>query len=140
MSRQRLPLLRVCLARLVERPNLEQVVATARDEPPVARSTGSGGRAGDGARGERGRPRYRVDAEAVRVDRDVVDGAAVLELEDGDVAVGGGTGEEAAGFVGGPGDDVDRGLVQGEVVYALPLRRLLGALLLPDEDFAVVAC
>ena len=65
--------------------------------------------------------------------------SVVLELEDGDVAVGGGAGEQAAGLVRGPGDDVDRGLVQGEVVDALPLGGLLGALFLPDEDLAVVA-
>lgn len=41
--------------------------------------------------------------------------------------------------MGGPGDNVDRGLVQGEVVDALPLVAL-GALFFPDKDFAVVAC
>ena len=58
----------------------------------------------------------------------------VLELEDGDVSVGGGAREEAACFVGGPGDEVDRRRVQGDVVDFLPC----GVLLAPDEDFAVV--
>jgi hypothetical protein len=41
--------------------------------------------------------------------------------------------------VGGPRDDVDRGLVQGEVVDSLPLAAVLGALFFPDEDLSVVA-
>lgn len=67
----------------------------------------------------------------------VVDGV-VFELEDADVAVGRGAREEAARLVGGPGDNVYRRLV-GEIVDALPLGALLGALLFPDEDLAVVA-
>lgn len=65
--------------------------------------------------------------------------AVVLELEDTDVAVRRGTGEEAAGLVRGPSDDVDRGLVEGEVVDSLPLV-VLGALFFPDEDLAIVPC
>lgn len=38
----------------------------------------------------------------------------------------------------GPGDSIDGGFVMGEVVDALP-RVVLGTLLLPDEDLAVVA-
>jgi len=39
---------------------------------------------------------------------------AFSELKDGDLAVRGGTGEEAAKFVGGPGEEVYRGGVLGE--------------------------
>jgi hypothetical protein len=39
---------------------------------------------------------------------------AFAELKDGDLAVGGGTGEEAAEFVGGPGDEVYGGGVLRE--------------------------
>ena len=42
---------------------------------------------------------------------------AFSELEDGDLPVGGGTGEEAAEFVGGPGDEVYGGGVLGEGGY-----------------------
>lgn len=37
-----------------------------------------------------------------------------------------------------PRNNVDRGLVEGKVVDSLPLA-VLGTLLLPDEDLAVVA-
>jgi hypothetical protein len=58
----------------------------------------------------------------------------ILELEHADVAVRGRAREHAAGFVGGPGDEVDGGRVDGDLVDALP-----GVVLLaPDEDFAVV--
>lgn len=66
----------------------------------------------------------------------MVDGR-VLEFENAHVAVGGCGGEEAAGLMGGPGYHVDRGLVLGELVDALPL--IVLALLLPDEYLAVVA-
>ena len=69
----------------------------------------------------------------MRVEDLVVHGV-VLELEDGDVAVGAGAGKQTAGFVGRPGDYVDGGGVQGEVEDAGPGV----ALLAPDEDFAVV--
>lgn len=59
---------------------------------------------------------------------------AFSELKDGDLAVGGGTGEEAAEFVGGPGDEVDGGGVLGEGGYQGPLRVGLA----PDEDAGVV--
>lgn len=60
--------------------------------------------------------------------------AVVLELEHGHVAVGGGAGEQAAGLVGRPGECVNGGRVQREVVDARPLRVSLP----PDEDLAVV--
>lgn len=137
MTREGLALLLVVLGGGVKRPDLEDVIAAAGDEAPVARGAGARVATGDAAGGEGGPPGDRVDAEAVGGEHDVVDGV-VLELEDGDGAVRGGAGQEAARLVGGPGNDVDRGLVLGEVVDALPLRALLGALLLPDEDFAVV--
>lgn len=58
----------------------------------------------------------------------------VLELKYRDVAVRGSTSEEAASFVWRPGDDVDRGGVEGDFVDLLPGRRLLA----PDDDLAVV--
>lgn len=61
--------------------------------------------------------------------------AVVAKLEDGDVAIGGGAGEEAASLVRGPADNVDRGLVEREIKDALPGAGLLA----PDEDLAVVA-
>lgn len=62
-------------------------------------------------------------------------GLVIEELEHGDVAVGGGAGEEAAGFVRGPGEGVDRGLVESDVVDALPLS---GAVLAVDVHVAGV--
>lgn len=58
----------------------------------------------------------------------------VFEFEDGDVAVGGGAGEKAAGFVRCPGDEVYGGGVEGDFVDFLPRRGLFA----PDYDFAVV--
>lgn len=63
--------------------------------------------------------------------------AIVFELEDADVAIRRCAGEEAACLVGRPGDNVDRGLVQREVVDSLPLA-VLGTLFLPDKDLAIV--
>jgi hypothetical protein len=140
MACERLPLLLVVMGRGVKHPDLELVVRTTCDEPPVACRAGARVRAGDAA-GREGRcPGDRVDAEAVGGNDDVIDGGLVLELEDGDVAVGRGACEQTAGLMRRPGDDVDRGLVQREVVDALPLGRLLVALLLPNEDLAVIAC
>lgn len=68
--------------------------------------------------------------------RDEVDMAegVVLEGQHADGAVAAGRGEVAAGFGRAPGDEVDGGGVQGELVDALP-----GAVLLAvDEDAAVV--
>lgn len=137
VARQRLALLLVALGRGVKRPNLEHVVAAARDEAAVARGAGARVAADDAAGRRGGGPRHRVDAQAVRGERRVVNGV-VLELEHADVTVRRRARQQAASFVGRPGDNVDRSLVQGEVVDALPLV-VLCALFLPDEDFAVVA-
>lgn len=59
----------------------------------------------------------------------------VAELEHADVAVGGGARQQAARFVGGPGHQVDRGRVVGELGDFLPLAGLFS----PDQHFAVVA-
>lgn len=63
--------------------------------------------------------------------------AVVFELEDADIAIRRCAGEEAARLMGRPRDNVDRGLVQREVVDSLPLA-VLGALFLPDKDLAIV--
>ena len=68
----------------------------------------------------------------------MVDGV-VLEFENADIAVGGSACEETSGLMGGPSNDVDGSFVEGEIVNSLP-GVVLGALLFPDEDFAVVAC
>lgn len=64
--------------------------------------------------------------------------AVVFELKHADVAVRRCTGEKAACLMRRPRNNVDRGLVEGKVVDSLPLA-VLGTLLLPDEDLAVVA-
>ena len=58
----------------------------------------------------------------------------VLEFEDRDVAVGRCASEQAACLVGRPCDEVDRGGVEGDLIYLLPAVGLLA----PDEDLAVV--
>lgn len=58
----------------------------------------------------------------------------VLELEDRDIAIGGGACQQAAGFMWGPGNEVYRCGVEGDVVDLLPRAVLLA----PDEDLAVV--
>lgn len=59
----------------------------------------------------------------------------VLELEDGDVAIRGCAGQQAAGLVGRPRDNIDRSFVQRKIENLLPRALLLA----PDEDLAVVA-
>lgn len=110
MSDQRLGLLLVGLRGGVKGPDLEDVVAAARDESSVAGGGGSRSAADDAAGGSGGGPRDRVDSEAVGGESGVVD-AVVLELEDAHVAVGGSAGQKATRLVGGPRHDVDRGLV-----------------------------
>jgi hypothetical protein len=78
-------------------------------------------------------PRNAVYATTTCLE-DLVCPRIVFELEDRDVAVRRSTGEKAAGFMWRPGDDVDRGGVEGDFVDLLPCRRLLA----PDDDFAVV--
>lgn len=111
MARQRLALLLVPLRGGVVCPDLQDVVATARDEPTLAESSLAGrGRGDDAAGGGGGGPGDRVDTEAVGGEGLVLEGV-VLELEDGDVAIGGGACKQAARLVRGPRDHVDRGLV-----------------------------
>lgn len=69
--------------------------------------------------------------------------AIVAEFKYADVAVGGGTGEQAATLVRSPGDAVDGGSVQGEIKNFCPGASGGGgggarSLLAPYEDFAVV--
>ena len=115
-----------------ELPQLNLAVAPARHEAPCIAADVSARRDDLSRRVRRG-PAHAVDARAARLE-DLVGPSVVLELEDGDVAVGGGAGEEAAGLVRGPCYEVDRGGVQGDVVDFLPCAVLLA----PDEDLAVV--
>ena len=102
MAGQGVSFLRVRLGSRVEGPEFEHVVRTAGHEASVAgRGGGRGAAADDATRGGGGGPGDRVDAEAVCVEGRVVDGV-VLELQDADVAVGGGAREETPCFVGGP--------------------------------------
>jgi hypothetical protein len=121
----------------VVRPQLDQVVGAAGDEP-AERRLGCACRGERGARelarGEGGAPGDGVDAHAVGGEDGVLEGV-VLEAEDADAAVGAGGGQVAAGLGRGPGDQVDGGGVQGELVDALPL---VLRLLAPDQDAAVV--
>ena len=115
-------------------PQLDVVVAAAGDESAqrrarLARRLG----AGQLARRQAGGPGHGVGAEAVRGE-ELVRERVVVEGDDGDGAVRGRGGEVAAGLGRGPGEQVHRGCVQGELVDALPL----GVLLAPDEDAAVV--
>lgn len=64
--------------------------------------------------------------------------AIVFEFKHTNIAIGRCAGKETASFMGGPSDDIDRRLMQGEVVDSLPLV-ILRALFLPDENLAVVA-
>lgn len=133
VAREHAALLAAVLGRRgVPRPDLERVVAAARDEAALGRRRGVG--ADDAAGGRRGRPRDRVDALAVREESLVVK-RVVLELEHRDVAVRRGAGQEASRLVRGPRHDVDRGLVESKVKDLLPRASLLA----PDEHLAVVA-
>ena len=97
----------------VPTPDLDRVVGSACDKSPYA-SYAAAGTDETAWRRARG-PRDGVHAAAVRVE-DLMRGVVVFEFEDADVAVGGGAGEQAAGFVGRPGDDVYGGSVEGVFV------------------------
>ena len=112
-------------------PNLNHTITAARRKPSLRAHLGL--TAHQTAGHHRGRPTHGVDAHLVRGELDVAP-VALVELEDRDIAVGGGAGEEAAAFVRGPGDDVDGGVVVGEIGDFGPEAGLFA----PDEDFAVV--
>jgi len=105
-------------ANILPIPDLNQIIASPGNEPPdrirVRRGTDQTPR-----RHSR-RPTHGVHADPVRRE-DLVLPAVVLELEHADAAVGGGAGQEAAALVRGPGHDVHRGRVQGEVEDFGPL-------------------
>lgn len=106
MARQRLALSHVGRSGWVPGPDAQHVVAAARDEATVGGRTGRGV-AADQATGRGGRcPRDAVDAEAMGRERGVLK-AIVLELEDADSAVRGGTGKQAACLVRRPRNEVD---------------------------------
>ena len=120
----------VCFGIRAPLPDLDEIIAATGNEP----SDGAGGGFGayETAGDAGGGPGDGVDADAVRGE-DLVAPAVVGEFEDGDVAVGGGAGEEAAAFVRGPGEQVHRGGVPGEGEDARPA--VVG--FAPDEDPAV---
>lgn len=125
----------VRVGRCVVRPQLDLAVGAAGDEPAQGR-LGLAGESGarELAGGQGGAPGHGVDAHAVGREDGVLEGV-VLEAEHADAAVGAGGGQVAPGLWRRPGDQVDRGGVQGELVDALPL---VLRLLAPDEDAAVV--
>jgi len=119
----------------VVRPQLDLAIGAASDEPAQRRLrlAGKSG-ARELAGGEGGAPGDGIDAHTVGGEDGVLE-RVVLEAEHADAAVGAGGGQVAAGLWRRPGDQVDRGGVQGELVDALPL---VLRLLAPDEDAAVV--
>lgn len=100
MAGQRGALLLVALARRIIAPQLKHIIAATGDEATLDARRGA--RAHEAARRRGGGPRHAVDAHAVRREELLVDGV-VAEFEDGDGAVGGGAGEQAAGLVRRPG-------------------------------------
>ena len=70
----------------------------------------------------------------MRVEEDVAEGV-VLERQHAHIPVATCGGEVAAYFRWRPGDEIDRGGVQGEFVDSLPV---IGGLFAVDEDAAVV--
>lgn len=137
MANQSFSLLLVRLRGGVKHPQLDRIVAAARGKPAVSYRRGAGRAADDASGGSGGSPRDRVDAEAVCGEYRVVDGI-VLELENAYVAVGRSARKQAAGLVRRPRNNVDRCLVQREIVDSLPLV-VLCSLFFPEENFAVVA-
>lgn len=89
MSSQGLTLLLVGLRSSIKSPDLQDIIAAARNEPSVAGSTRTRRAADDASRGSSGSPGDRVDAETVGGEDGVVD-AVILELENAHIAVGGG--------------------------------------------------
>lgn len=121
-------------------PNLDQIVAPTGNKAALLAGPRSG--ANQAARRGGGRPADGVDAHAVGVE-DLVCPAVVAELEDANVAVGRGAGQEAAALVRRPGDHVDGGCVEGEIEDLGPGAaagggRCVLVLLAPDEDLAIV--
>jgi len=98
-------------------PYLDPIIAPPRHKPPHARRTRL--TTHQTPRHHRRRPTHRIDPGPMRV-KHLMRPIALLELQHADLAVGAGAREQAAGFVGGPGDDVDGGGVQGEGGDGLP--------------------
>lgn len=134
MARQRLPLLLIALTRLIPRPQLQQIITPSRHKPPHTPLVRTRSTAHQASRCSARSPGHRIDTNTV-CGEDLVVHGIVGKFENGDIAVGRGAGEQTAGFVGGPGDDVDGGRVHGKVEDFGPG----GALFAPDEYFAVVA-
>jgi hypothetical protein len=113
-------------------PKLNLAVASAGDEPPGCARLVSA-RTDDLSWRNCGRPRNAVHTGATGLE-DLVRPGVVLELENRNVAVGGGAGKQAAGLVWCPRDVVHRSSVQSNFVNLLPRRGLLA----PDDNLAVV--
>jgi hypothetical protein len=117
VARQGLSVLVARILRLIF-PQLHLAIAAARHKP--SRVAGCISACGDDlSRRNSGRPAHAIDTLPARLEFCVRPGV-VFELKDGDVAVGGGTGEQAAGLVWCPGDEVYGGGVEGDLVDLLP--------------------
>lgn len=98
-------------------PYLDRIVTSPSHKPPHSCRTRL--TTHQAARHHRRRPTHSIDTRSMRVE-DLMRPIALLEFEDADLAIGASAGEQAAGFVGRPGDDVHGGGVQGEAGDYLP--------------------
>ena len=117
----------------IKGPDPELVVASSRHEFPLDRPLAARIPPDQASRGDGGGPAYSVDALAVRR-KDFRAPVSFAELEDGDLAVGRGTGQQAAQLMRRPGNEVDGCGVECEGGDAGPLRGGFA----PDEDPGVV--
>lgn len=115
-----------------ELPDLDLAVASTSHQSPC-RSSLVGARTNNLPRCNSGGPGYAVHATAMSLE-ELMCPVVVLEFQYRDIAVSGCASEQAACLVGCPGDKVDRGSVEGDLVDLLPAVGLLA----PDEDLAVV--
>lgn len=115
-----------------ELPKLDLAIATAGDESSCSASLVSAS-TDNLARRNGWCPRNAVHAGAAGLE-DLVCPRIVLELQNRNISVRGSAREEAAGLVRRPGDVVDGGGVERDIVDLLPGARLFA----PNEDLAIV--
>ena len=87
-------------------PYLDRTIAPSRHEPPHSPRTRF--TADQTPRHDRGRPAHGIHTGPVRLEY-LMRPIAFLEFKDRYLAIGASAGEQTAGFVRGPGDDVDGG-------------------------------